>query len=514
MSATSMKKSSAVNDAVLAASAPRAKTKTKADDAVNAQITENPFYQILFAEDKSLAEKQSDFAKAMTTTLDSKQDREKVKAYDAFREWLSHQQTALAENVIALSNVDSMAELQAVLKDMNMDLMEFEDRMGPIMNIIESIHYLRTNDLIGDTFRQIKEDQEREDRIRGEIGNLDAEKLSLDNFIKEQVEKKAEAATKRSFFGLGGLTAEAQADISRADDAIAETRLKIEANRGKIDELRASITPQNVDQDEAAIHKNRLRELLDMSKDENRQRVIDLRDSASKFITTAKDRTGSLRGQFDTLSTQIYGVEDTNQSMLKVYAIMNEGMKEARQSNAEMREGLVAPIDPESESLVEKMTREEKLRTLDGHVGLVSRAQGETMTAYGDLTQQAVRVHTMRESTDQQIETTRQINTQGVAATADRLATVLTAVSGAALGEASAAAQDTLGRMRASTNEISSREVIRVAMGTTKINDSMEEVFKELEELREVQQAGTGIVRNGVEDMQENMRRIMETAEQ
>jgi hypothetical protein len=196
--------------------------------------------------------------------------------------------------------------------------------------------------------------------------------------------------------------------------------------------------------------------------------------------------------------------------MIKVYAVLNEGMKDATKANAELRKPLTDA--PEDESIVDKMTREEKLRALDGHVSHISRSQGETMAAYGDLNQQAIRVHTMRQSTDQQIDTARQINTQGVAATADRLATVLTAVSGAALGEASEAAKDTLSRMRESTNDISSREVIRVAMGVTTVNDQLETVFKELEDIREVQQAATGIVRNGMTEMQERMVQLRESA--
>lgn len=503
-------KSAVLNDAVLAASQPKSKVKTKTDDALNAKITDNPFYNVLFAADKSLAEKQQAVTEMMTSTLDSKQDRASVKAYDDFREWLSAQQTTLAEQVISLSNVDSMAELQSVLKDMNTDLLNFEDKMNPIMDIIESIHYLRTNDLIGDTFKQIKEDQEREEQINADIRAKELEIAAAEAAIEGEKERKALASTKRSFFGMGGLTKEALGDIARADQAMDDKRQEIGSINSDLHKLKSSLTPQSVDEDEAAIHKARLRELLDMSKDENRDRVIQLRDSASNFISTARDRTGSLRGQFEQLSGQITGVEDSNQNMLKVYAVLNEGMKDATAKNTGMRGDLADASD--EESMVQKMTREEKLRALDTHVSHLSRSQGETMAAYGDLNQQAIRVHTMRSSTDQQIDTARQINTQGVAATADRLATVLTAVSAAALGEASSAAQDTLGRMRQSTNDISSREVIRVAMGVSTINDQLETVFQELEEIREVQQAATGIVRNGMTEMNERMVQLQETA--
>jgi len=507
--ASAAKKSAILNDAVLEASKPKTKQKSKAQDTLNANITANPFYNVMFDEALSLSEKQKEVAKMTTSTLDRNRDRAQVKAYDEFREWLSAQQTELAEQVINLSNVDSMSELQSVLKDMNTDLLNFEDNMNPIMSIIESIHYLRTNGLMGDAFKQIKEDKEREEALQAEIEDLKSETQRSREMVAQQEAIKIQASTKRSFFGLGGLTSEAQANIAEADIAITAEREKQEKLIGNINDLKAqmNVPAENGD---AAEHKARLRELLDMSDEANRDRVIALRDSASKFITTAKERTGSLRGQFDQLAGQIGNVEDSNQSMIKVYAVLNEGMKDASKKNAEIRVPLTDA--PEDESIVDKMTREEKLRALDGHVSHISRSQGETMAAYGDLNQQAIRVHTMRQSTDQQIDTARQINTQGVAATADRLATVLTAVSGAALGEASEAAKDTLSRMRTSTNDISSREVIRVAMGVSTVNDQLETVFKELEDIREVQQAATGIVRNGMTEMQERMVQLRESA--
>ncbi len=507
--ASAAKKSSVLNDAVLEASKPKTKQKSKAQDTLNANITANPFYNVMFDEALSLSEKQAEVAKMTTSTLDRNRDRAQVKAYDEFREWLSAQQTELAEQVINLSNVDSMSELQSVLKDMNTDLLNFEDNMNPIMSIIESIHYLRTNGLMGDAFKQIKEDKEREEQLQGEIAELERNEQQSREMISRQEVIKIQASTERTLFGLGGLTKDAQRSIAAADIAIAAERAQQEKLKEDIKNLKAQMNVPSDDGD-AAEHKARLRELLDMSDEANRDRVIALRDSASKFITTAKERTGSLRGQFDQLAGQIGNVEDSNQSMIKVYAVLNEGMKDATKANAELRKPLTDA--PEDESIVDKMTREEKLRALDGHVSHISRSQGETMAAYGDLNQQAIRVHTMRQSTDQQIDTARQINTQGVAATADRLATVLTAVSGAALGEASEAAKDTLSRMRESTNDISSREVIRVAMGVTTVNDQLETVFKELEDIREVQQAATGIVRNGMTEMQERMVQLRESA--
>jgi len=506
-----LKRSTVLNDAVIQAAKPRGVAQTQQSTQANIDIRENPFYKLLFDPSKSMAERKAEIKRLSTSTLDAKQDRANIKAYDEFREWMTAQQTQMAEQIIALTNVDATAELQAVLKDMNTDLISFEDKMNPLMDIIESIHYLRTNDLIGDAFRDFQREKEEDEARAAEAARVEAEIAAYSQTIAKQDEIRLNALTERSFFGLGGMKASAVVNKTKAEEAIAAAKAARQEAEAKLRELRTPRAPVNRDGDEIAYHKGRLKELLDMSRGENQDRMIALRDSAKQFINTARDRTGSLRNQFEKQSAQIDTAKDSNQNMLKVYAILNDGMKEASVANAEMREGLATAA--EDEGAIEKMTREEKLRTLDTHVGHLNRSQGETMAAFGALNQQAIRIHTMSTSTDQQIETARRINTDGVAATADRLATVMTAVAGAALGEASEAAKDTLNRMRHSTTDIASREVIRVAMGTSQINDQLETVFQELEQIREVQQAATGITRNAMAEMHQRMEELKISAE-
>ena len=511
MSATapSTRRSAVINDAVREAAAPRTKTQAQAAQQAFPEIASNPFYVVMFDPNKTLDEKKAEVTRLTTSTLDSKQDKANMKAFETFREWLAAQQTELAEKIIALTNVDSMAELQAILKDMNTDLIAFEDKMGPLMDIIESIHHLRTNDLMGDAFRDIQREKEEEAKRQAEIARLAQETAALDDAIAAARRTKADAQTKRGFFGLGGMTSEGILQAEQAQAAIDAAQQEQQAKQARMAELRAPRTP-DVANDANAVHKARLRELLDLSRAENQGKMVDLRDAAIAFITTAKSRTGSLRGQFDSLANQIETAEGTNQHMIKVYAVLNDGVKDAALANAAKRGELETA--PAEESSIAEMTRKEKLRTLDTHVGQLTRAQGESVASYGALNQQAIRIHTMRGATEQQIETARLLNTEGVAATADRMATVLTAVSGAALGEAAEAAKDTLNRMRASTTDVASREVIRVAMGTAAINQQLETVFQELETIREVQQTATGIARNATSEMLERMEELQRSA--
>lgn len=501
MASTAAKKSSVISDAVLEKAAPRQRSNAKSVSAAVEQISANPVYKVMFDPALSLEERQAEVAKIMTSTMDRETDRANVKAFEDFREWLSVQNTELNEQMISLTNVDTMSELQSVIREMNEDLQGFNDMMTPIMDIIDGIYQLRTNGAVADAFREIKRDEELQAQIDADIEKLNLKIDAVNARIDAAKQTKVDASTKRSFFGLGGLTAEAQRMIAQADMDIAEAKSEVEKHQAEIDALKKR-APDASDLGELAVYKEKLKELLDLSAEENRDRVIALRDSASKFITTAKDRTGSLRGQFDSLKNQLENVSDNNSMMRQTYLVMNEGLIEAEKANSAIREGL---IEKEDESALERSTREEKLRNLDGHIALVKESQGDSLATAGDLDQQAVRVATMQQATHQQIATARSLNTQGVSATSDRLAVVLNAVSGAALGEASAVAQDTLQQMRSSTRDVAQREVIRVAMGGDRVNDQLSMIADELAELGEVQRTATSIARNGMSEMKERM---------
>lgn len=260
-----------------------------------------------------------------------------------------------------------------------------------------------------------------------------------------------------------------------------------------------------------AIHRDRLRELLDLSDEGNRDRMISLRDKAQKFITTAQARTGGLRGRFAGLNQQVDRAQDMNTGMTRAYAIMAEGLKDAEKINTAMRADLVDA--PEGEGMIQRMGREEKLTTLDLHVEKVKRSEAETIATYTDLSTQAVRIHTMKGAVTEQEDTARILNTQGVAATSDRVATVLTAMTGAALGEASSVAQDTLQNMRNSTGEVAGREVIRVAMGIEKLVDNLSVLATEADGMSQITQAATGIVRNGIGEMTNRMAELRQKAD-
>ncbi len=81
---------------------------------------------------------------------------------------------------------------------------------------------------------------------------------------------------------------------------------------------------------EFAEQKKKLRELLDISTDDHKQRQRELVDSALSFVNTAKTRVGAVRQHLGKMGDQVENLVDANNMMGTVYAIMNEGIKDSR----------------------------------------------------------------------------------------------------------------------------------------------------------------------------------------
>jgi hypothetical protein len=151
--------------------------------------------------------------------------------------------------------------------------------------------------------------------------------------------------------------------------------------------------------------------------------------------------------------------------------------------------------------MIAKMTREQKKMEVEQHIAALDMSAADTTTTLSDLTSQRIRINTMKSANDAQINKARTMHTQGVAGVADRLSVVLQAVSGAALGESSAMAKQTLTQMTENTNLVAQKEVIRNAMGVTEQNDDLMKAIDDLGAYGEVVRTATKISREGLEEM-------------
>lgn len=506
----SERNSDILSEDVMAKTTRRTRAADKTESASKIDVSSNPFFQVLFNQQLSPEQRQADVKSLLVSTLDARKDRERVRQFEDFREWLSEQTTEHAEQIIALTNVDSMSEMQSVIDQMTGDLVGFEDLMGPIMEIIESVYKLRTSGLIEDAYREIedqrKAEKEREEALAAKSVEAGRTREEIDRMRRRNVELKES----RSLFGFGGPSKEARIEMGNNDNKIADLTRDLAKIDGEVEDLKKPIDFTSK-HGENAVHVERLRELLDLSQEENRERMIKLREAGTRFINTAKSRTGSLRNQFTATGELIDKVQDNNSGMTKVYAILYEGLSDAERENSQIRSEM--NVENEGESLIQRQSREEKLQAIDSHATMLKTNEADTLATYSDLRQQAVRVDTMRNAITMQIDTAKKLNTQGVAATADRIATVLTAISSASLGEASAVANQTLQSMRNSTNEVAKREVVRVALGIEQLADSLVAIVEEMDDLSEIQRHATAISRNGIAELNTRMQEMRVSAE-
>ena len=217
--------------------------------------------------------------------------------------------------------------------------------------------------------------------------------------------------------------------------------------------------------DEFVSAKTKLRELLDISSEDHKRRQRELVAAAQSFVNTTEARVAGISNHFAGMDKQINNLLDANYSMREIYAVLNDATKEAHTHNEARRESL-QPTAGAEEGELEKMNRERSKRDLENYIASLNASSVDTTAVLAELTNSSHRIKSMKDGNEQQISKTRQLHSSGVAGVADQLSTVLQAVSAAALGESSEMARMSLDRMNTKTQDLSQKEVIRLALGT------------------------------------------------
>lgn len=487
-------------------------TKAKVEDSQFAAIKTNAFYEIAF--DTSLNERQKVDAmtKALTAEGTKEEMRARIAAYDLFQEWLAAQRSEMAERIIGLVNTDTFAELKQTYDDMYNDLLAFDEKMKPLTDIIDAVYTLRKDGKTFDAMEEIKQDRERDEKIKNQLNELYSEVDKASSVIDTLEDDNIRLGTQRSFFGLGGVKAEALAQIEVNKKKMQEHEAIMEAHRDKMAELEASKKNGTTSLEGYEKEKARLRDLLDISSDQHRERQKDLVQSALTFIQTSKERIGTARDHLMMMDGQLQRMKDGNDTMSTVVAIMDEGIKGATVKNSEIRTEFTTA--PEGEGAIDRLTRERRLAEIDQHVQSLQGSEFTTAQAMAELTTQSARILTMRNSNTEQLQKARILHSQGIAGMADRLSTVLNAVSASATGEAHAGAAQIVQRMNENTNTIAHKESMRVAYGIQDLNDELQMAMDNLQEYGEVTRASTDITREGIRDLREKINAIGDMARQ
>lgn len=265
----------------------KASGEKSAADAKFANIESNPFYKIVFA-DGDPEEKKSAIAKALAYNLeDEKSDnKERLAAFELFKEWLMDQRKDMAQEIINLTDTDAFSELKDVFDEMNQGLLDFEKQMSPLTEILDAVYRLRmaSDGTMFDVFREIKADQEEEARIAARREALDQKLKGCETSINDLEYEIADLYGQKSWFGLGGTKKEALAKIALKERDLEELRKEKDTTA---DELENTVYDRESEFAEFAEEKRQLRELLDISSDEHKARQQALVDAANSFVNTA-----------------------------------------------------------------------------------------------------------------------------------------------------------------------------------------------------------------------------------
>lgn len=489
----------------------RAARKEVSADPRFANISANAFFKVMFAENTKPEAKRSEVAKLLTFEGTKEENRERIKEFELFKEYLQSQREEMAQEIIRLTDTGTFSELKQVYDDLNTSLVEFDEKMQPLTDIIDAVYTLRTNGLTLEAFQEILRDRKREEELvrlkeakQKEFGQLKASVEGIHSDI-------AALGENRSFFGLGGVKEEARIGIARKNEELKGVVDSLDTLSDEIAELDKQ-TPTESELGEYVEQKKKLRELLDISADDHKQRQKDLVDAAVNFVNTAKTRVGSVREHLGQMNDQVENLFDANNMMGTVYAIMNEGIKSAAEGNQKIRDELAPPAQG-AEDMIAQMAREQRKMAVEQHITMLDASAADTMATYADLTSGAIRIKTMKDAVDQQTIRARAMHSQGISGVADRLSVVLQAVSSAALGEASAMAKDTLQQMAQNTNKVAQKESIRIAMGIEDQNSDLSKAIDDLGAYGEVVRAATSITREGLSDMRSKLDELKRLAE-
>lgn len=486
------------------------KTEQRVQNKKFANIESNEFYKILFSEGNPEAKKSAVAQQLAYDLADEKsENKERLAAFELFKEWLMDQRKDMAQEIINLTDTDAFSELKDVFDQMNQGLIDFENQMSPLTDILDAVYRLRmaSDGAMFDVFREIQEDKEEELRIEALRAEQDEKLTQLNSKITNLQQNITVLHGEKSWFGLGGTKKSALEKIAKKETQLTSER---QALTGLTTEIESTSFNRESKFAEFSDEKAKLRELLDISSDEHKNRQQALVDSANNFVNTAETRTANVLEHLEGINGQVDRLGDSNGGMRNVYAVISEAVEEAEASNTKIRDSLTA--GPESESSIAQMNRENKKMAVEDHVTALTAAKVDTLGTFGDLTAESYRIKSMKDANSSQVAKTRSLNSKGVSGVASRLSTVLQGVSMAALSESSEVATMTLERMNEQTNRITQKEALKNAMGISRENDALVKAISELESYGKIARAATDISREGYQEMKENLAELEKTA--
>lgn len=476
-----------------------------------AQIESNHFHQVVIQSNASPSEKKDAVARALAyNEAESKEENEaRLASFEQFKEYLMAYRKEMSKEIIRLADTEAFSELQAVFEDMNSSLLSFEQKITPLIEIIEAVHRLNmaSDGAMYDVFKEIQEDKQEEERIKQLRAEQEAELSALEASILKLNQDIAALREDRSWFGMGGVKKDALQNIARNEVLIEDHKKAAAVLREKIENTTFNRDTRFA---EFSAEKEQLRELLDITSEEHKDRQESLVKAALDFVNTTDERTGSVLSRMGKIRSQIKNVDTVNGNMKRIFAVVSDGIKDAEISNADLSNQF--NIIPQEETTLAQYEREDKLQAVNEHIEALTASKVDTLSTLGELQEESMNIKSMRDTNNQQISHTRKMHTSGTAGIASRLSTVLTAVSSAALNEARTTTQNTLNKMNTITHDIAQNEAIKNATNMHLQNDELSKAIEQLATYKDISDKATEITRSALEEQKVLQREIESTA--
>jgi hypothetical protein len=467
----------------------------------------NVFASIMLNQELSPEAKRDAFVKELAFSKESskEQNRAKLEAFGAFKEYLQEQRKILNREGIKLQDTEAFAELQSVVDDMTRASVEFQDKAKPLIDVLTAVFEIRKNDKIPDVYKEIQKDKEWAEEQKQLLETFEqrlAESVSRSEALERE---KARLSAEKSFFGFGPVKKSALARIGeidsidkvRASDDINDALNKVEAQRATIT---AGRDPENP---ELSGQKRVLREFLDLTKEENRDRQKALIDAAVNYVDTSDTRLKSVLGTLERLGKHAEVLSDTNGILKNMHLIMDESLKAVSQGNEEVKKGLESA--PGEESSIARMTREDKLQDLNEFISRSDDHAIDVANSIGGLTKHAVQIQAYKDTIRNESGSTKRLHLEGVSQMGEQLMSVVSAISAAATSESRSIAANNFARMAAQNQTIISQEVVRNATTIDLEAQQISRLVGELQDYGDVLKASSDIANAGYTRMRDTI---------
>jgi len=435
-------------------------------------IENNPF--AIAAKSSADPQMQKDAMVKLMTFVDSKTTEENSKAYAAYNEFMQSQRQEFAVGLMATTDTKTFSGMQSTLLDINAGVLDFEEQMEPFMKIIQAVRLIQEEDATTDILAEMREDGKNTETLQEALNAVNVNISLVREIIKSNRFDIEMCLDDRSFFGYGGVKAEAQTKINKLRAEIKghdETILAFNAEKEGLRAANKKTTSKFAHLDDA---KKTMATMLNLSGGQHEERHEELVQTAIKFVATTKERVTATLGQSAKMGTQIKGLSDLAFTMRGNYSVLAEAAKEAEGINSTAHEVLKDKLEA-TESSLDKLTLEATSRDMAKHITALNDSASETTAVIADLTVSSQRIENMSAANIAQIKKTEQIQTSGIAGVADNLSSVLTSINQAAIGQASTAAQQSLRRMNNSTLVMTKESMLKAAKDQQNDNNQLME---------------------------------------